>query len=94
MGNISYRLGEPVSPEEASSRLANVKTSHNAKETLERIIAQLRANNVDVSRTKMTMGADLVCETASETFVGDERANLMLVRDYRKPFVVPAADNV
>ena len=39
-------------------------------------------------------GAQLAFDPVSETFGSHEQANAMLTREYRKPFVVPAADAV
>ena len=36
----------------------------------------------------------LTMDPKAETFLGNDAANAMLTRDYRKPFVVPAAGEV
>ena len=50
----------------------------------------LAANNVDLKKTPATLGAVLKMDPKTERFIGNSKANKMLTRDYRKPFVVPA----
>ena len=49
------------------------------------------ANNVDLGKTPLTLGIPLLIDPRAEHFTGPdaERANHMLKRDYRAPFVVP-----
>jgi hypothetical protein len=94
LGNISYRLGSQMTPDELDKALANLKTTDNAKETMERTLAHLKDNGVDMASTKLQVGPVLPFDPQSETFVGNDKANAMLTRDYRKPFVVPAAGQV
>jgi predicted dehydrogenase len=95
LGNISYRLGSQMTADELDKKvIANLKTTDNAKETLERTVAHLKDNGVDMSSTKLQAGLVLPFDPQSETFQGNEQANAMLTRDYRKPFVVPPAGQV
>jgi len=94
LGNISYRLGSQMTPDELDKSLADFKTTDNAKDTLERTIAHLKDNGVDMASTKLQVGPVLPFDPQSETFVGNDKANAMLTREYRKPFVVPAAGQV
>jgi len=94
LGNISYRLGSEMTPEELAKKLADFKTSDNAKDTLERTLAHLKDNGVDMASNKLRAGPVLPFDPKSETFVGNEKASAMLTREYRKPFVVPAAGQV
>ena len=91
MGNVSYRLGELVDGKEAKRRLPE---KDDAQETFERFEAHLRANGIDLAETKFYFGRNLAFEPTSEQFSGDAEANKMLTRDYREPFVVPAAGKV
>lgn len=43
----------------------------------------------EISDKKATMGAFLTMEPRTERFTGNDKANQLLTRDYRKPFVVP-----
>ena len=59
------------------------------RETLERMKAHLRDNNLDPEKAVLTAGRPLVFDPATETFPGDDASNALLRREYRKPFVVP-----
>jgi predicted dehydrogenase len=93
-GNISYRLGGPMSADELDKSLATLKTTDNAKDTLARTLAHLADNGVDMAATKLQVGPALAFDPQSETFPGNERAGAMLTREYRQPFVVPPAGQV
>jgi predicted dehydrogenase len=94
LGNISYRLGSQMSADELDKQLATFKTTDDAKETLSRTLAHLSDNGIDMAGTKLGVGPVLAFDPQSETFPGNEQANAMLTREYRKPFVVPAAGQV
>ena len=85
-GNISYRLGKQCNPEEIHEAL---KTDKEACETLDRFREHLTANQVDLRVTKATMGVFLKMDPKTERFIGNDKANQFLTREYRKPFVVP-----
>ena len=54
------------------------------------MLGHLRANGVDVDGDAvLTMGEWLELDPATEKFVGNEKANELRTRVYRKPFVVP-----
>ncbi|MBX3415765.1 MAG: Gfo/Idh/MocA family oxidoreductase [Pirellulales bacterium] len=91
LGNISYRLGEEVSAQEVSSRLSDSKE---ALDTFARFNEHLEANGVKMADTKVRLGLQLAFDPKSETFTSNDAANAMLTRDYRAPFVVPAAGQV
>lgn len=91
LANISYLLGEELGPEEAKSRLGN---DDEAQETYERFGLHLKENGVDLNETKLRFGAALKLDPVAETFVDHPKANEMLTREYRAPFVVPAAGQV
>ncbi len=85
-GNISLRLGQPLGPEAIRERL---KSNSAANETFERMATHLAANEVDITDTKLTFGEFLEMDPKKERFTSDRKANEMLTREYRKPFVVP-----
>lgn len=93
-GNVSYRLGREVSAGELKSCLAGFKTSDEALKTFDRVTAHLAANGVKLDSTKIRLGPELAFDPPTETFPGNAAANAHLSRDYRKPFVVPAAGQV
>ena len=94
MGNISYTLGQEMTCADLKKRLADNKSNENALETFDRVTAHLTDNGVKIDEKKLRVGPELVFDPAGETFPGNETANKLLTRDYRKPFVVPAASQV
>ena len=91
IGNISWRLGHPSSPDEIQTQLSEVKTHDNVLETFERTRKHLAENEVDLQKSKLTLGPLLRLDSAEEKFLDNATANALLVREYRKPFVVPEA---
>jgi hypothetical protein len=86
-GNISYRLGKPQSPEEMRDA---VKADKMLADAIGRMEQHLTANKVDLKKTPATLGAVLKMDPASEQFLDNPKANQMLTREYRAPYVVPA----
>ena len=93
-GNISYRLGRPVSFAEARRRLAGYPDGSLLVETLDRLQGHLRDNGVDTATPSLRLGAQLTCDPLAEKFLNHSAANRLLTREYRPPYVVPAAGNV
>jgi predicted dehydrogenase len=85
-GNISYRLGRKDRPEKIRER---IKADKGATETFERMAAHLEANGVDITKDQVTLGVPLTMDPKTEKFRGNRKANAMLTRDYRAPYVVP-----
>lgn len=94
LGNISYQLGKPQSVAEAKERLKSVKGSAEAIETFERMTQHLTDNKLDLSKIDLQLGQWLEFDPGKETFINNHEADLMLTRQYREPFVVPAAGKV
>jgi len=90
MGNISWRLGSQVSVPELRQELAKAKIHHAAMETLDRTVQHLRENEINLEKTKMTLGVLLEADGERERFLHNPAANALLTREYRDPFVVPA----
>jgi predicted dehydrogenase len=88
LGNISHRLGHATTGEVAEK----TKSSALLSEANGRMLEHLRANEVDLGRTPLIAGVPLLVDAKRERFTGPhaERANEMLVREYRAPFVVPS----
>ena len=61
----------------------------NVLETLDRTLQHLRDNNVDLEKTPLTLGSFLEIDGDKEAFSNQTKANELLTREYRKPFVVP-----
>ena len=86
LGNISYRLGESVLVSEAPQRLGK---DDELQETFARFAKHLQDNGLKPDKTRIALGRRLRVDPAAETIPGDEQAQAMLTREYRKPFVVP-----
>ena len=87
MGVVSHTLGGEASVEEIREAMA--EDHPHFAESVERMLAHLDANEVDVKATPLTLGRRLELDPATETFVGDEEANLLVDREYRRPYKVP-----
>ena len=94
IGNISWRLGRPASPNEIRQELVGLKAQENVRETFDRTLEHLRENNVDLNQTKLRLGELLHLNPEREAFVANPRADAFLNREYRKPFVVPAESEI
>jgi predicted dehydrogenase len=91
LGNVSWRLGQGVSPAELRQELAKIKVHENVLETFDRTVEHLRENQLDLQQTKLTLGLLLRFDSDREAFVNLPQAEALLSREYRKPFVVPSA---
>ncbi len=89
LGNISYRLGSQMLAKEVQERLG---TDKERQDTFERVTTHLTDNKVDLTEKKFGMGPLLKLDGKKEVFVGElaDKANPMLTRDDRAPFVVPS----
>jgi len=94
LGNISYRLGEKVAVGEVKDRLQSLSSPEQLQDTFARFSQHLTDNKLDLSTTKLTFGAKLAIDPAGEKFVDNSAADALLTRDYRAPFVVPAAGQI
>ena len=92
--NISYQLGHDVTLEAARSQAANLDVADDVLQSLERMQVHLREHGVDSDAAALRFGKKLECDPIAETFCDDQRANYMLTRRYRRPFIVPAAGSV
>ena len=86
-GNISYRLGREADPDQLVEML---KSDAAAQETLARMETHLAANGVDLRKTKLNIGPILNMDPQTERFIDHPKANELLTRNYRAPYVVPA----
>jgi predicted dehydrogenase len=86
MAGISYRLGHNANQEEIKERLSGDPL---AAEALDRMAEHLRANQVDLQQSPLTLGSVLNWNDSTQKFDGGAQNNRMLTRDYRPPFVVP-----
>ncbi len=88
MGNISYRIGAESENEQIRGVIRGDKDS---LEAFERFQCHLAANGVNLKQTPAVLGPWLKMNSRKEKFFGkfSKRANRLLTRDYRKPFIVP-----
>ena len=63
-------------------------------ETFDRTLAHLVDNKLDPAALQMRVGPVLAFDAQKETFVDRPDADAHLTREYRAPFVVPAAGEV
>jgi predicted dehydrogenase len=89
VGNISHQLGLTMPPGELRERIAGDPL---LAEAYDRMAAHFEANGVDLAKTPATLGLPLTLDPVAERFTGAEsaKANALLTREYRAPFVVPA----
>ncbi|HQI28355.1 MAG TPA: Gfo/Idh/MocA family oxidoreductase [Sedimentisphaerales bacterium] len=90
---ISYRLGKRASVREVKAAVEAFGGDDDNVQTLDRAVAHLKDNGVNVEETPLTLGAVLQMDAKTETFVNNSAANAMLSRTYRKNFEVPALEN-
>jgi predicted dehydrogenase len=85
-GNVSQRMGDLRTASEVTAAMAG-----NAllAESADRLLAHLRANEIDVDSPTLTLGPWLELDPVSERFVNNESANHFARREDRQPFVVP-----
>jgi hypothetical protein len=91
MANVAYRLGEKLPVGEIQKRLETGKFKTEALETLGRVRQHLTDNQVNLDATKLWFGS-LAIDSKTESFTGPDsaKANLLLTREYRKGYEVPA----
>ena len=85
IGNISYRLGSLITPEKFKDTL---QFNSALQEVSERLSKHLEANKIDLNKEK-TYSGDLLELYEGEELFGNSKANQLLTREYRYPFVVP-----
>lgn len=94
IGNISYRLGQPAAAREIQAQLEKFKFHDETRETLDRTLRHLEANEVNLAESPLTLGAALRLAPQRESFLDNPQANALLAREYRSPFVLPAENEI
>ena len=94
LGNISYRLGEPLPLAQLQRRLDDRSTSDDAQQTLQRTVCHLQSNRLDIANLPFHVGPWLAFDPCTEAFVDAPKADELLTRRYRPPFEIPAAGRV
>jgi len=85
-GNISYRLGKK---QLQSATLEAIKANKALTEATQRMFYHLGDNEINRYAHQSTLGVALTMDPKSERFIGNDTANEMLTRPYRKPYLVP-----
>jgi len=85
-GNVSYRLGEKLTPGAIKERLQD---NHEMSEAVGRMTSHLAANGVDFGQTPVTLGSFLRMDPADERFERNRAANHQLADEGRKGFEIP-----
>jgi predicted dehydrogenase len=87
LGNISYRLGTDVPFNKEMKAFGDDKTAYESFESMKSHLADVAKLKLDESTYRL--GRSLNYDAKAEKFVGDDEANQLLTRPYRKPYVVP-----
>ena len=87
-GGVSHQLGKNTSVDDIKGALE--KESDFFKGSLDRMVAHLKANEVDVDQgAALTLGADLKFNVTTEAVINNDKANQMMSREFRQGFEVP-----
>lgn len=87
VANISHRLGAKSAPDQIRERIAG---EPGLGEAFGRMTEHLARNQVDLSRTPLTLGVPLELDPAAERFTRNAEADALLTRAYRSPYVFPS----
>jgi len=87
LGNISYRLGEQVSGKVVPDVLGKHEEVAKSWETIKQTVKGTLG--YDVEKNTYCLGPMLEFDPKSEKFVNNAKANELVTRPYRAPFVVP-----
>jgi len=94
IANISYRLGREATPEEIHSQLSTLVVQDDVSGTFEKTLESLKDAGVDMERNKFIFGEHLHLDPQKEAFLSNPKADALLTREYRAPFVVPTEDAI
>ncbi len=87
LGNLSYRLGTEVPFNAETKAFGDDKAAYEALESMKHHLADKA--KLDLAESTYRLGRKLDFDAKAEKFVGDDEANKLLTRCYRKPYVVP-----
>ncbi len=74
--------------------MKDIKTQDNAVDTFNRMAQHLEDNKLELDKIQLVLGPALTLDPGKESFVDNSAADAMLTREYRAPFIVPAAGTV
>ncbi len=88
-GAISHVLGTPKTAEEVAQAVAGNELW---TDSWNRMHEHLKANEIELSDPKLSVGPWLEMDPKTETFTNHSDANALLTRNYREGYVVPGTD--
>ena len=91
LANISYRLGEPHPFAAPASALGD---NLDLREAFGRFEQHLADSKLRLTELSYRLGPTLAFDPTAENFGAHAIANVLLTREYRSPFVMPAADTI
>ena len=86
---VMSKASEWFGPKNPNEIKEAMKDHKGMVEAWDRMAAHLAKNDVDIAKDKVTLGVPLKMDTKTERFLGNAKANEMLSRNYRVPYVVP-----
>jgi predicted dehydrogenase len=89
VGNISYRLGKPATKSEMQ---AAVKDTPLFADMYERLLAHLKAHEIDADAKTVTLGPWLEIDREKERFKDNAEADKLVRGFYRAPYLLPELD--
>ncbi len=87
VGNISHRVGKQMPVTQITEAIEQADLHEDVAKTFDRTAKYLEGKGVDLNKTPLTLGQHL--KIAGESFPGNDAANRLLARTYRKPFELP-----
>jgi predicted dehydrogenase len=88
-GNISHRLGQPVSQKDLVQYLADSSLGDPTVNAVRRTLDHLRENEFDPARLRLTLGKPLEYDAATDSFLNSQAANHLVKQEYRPPYRLP-----
>ncbi|GIW81098.1 MAG: NADH-dependent dehydrogenase [Gemmatales bacterium] len=86
LANISYRLGTDMPITKKTRAFGDDKVAY---EYFERMKDHLKDEGVKLEETTYRVGQRLMIDVEKERIIDNDKANTMLTRPYRPPFIVP-----
>jgi predicted dehydrogenase len=83
-GGVSHQLGTRVNLEELQSAIESESELFQA--SVGRLVEHLKANQIDLQQTPITLGAELKMDVASEQVTNHAQGQQMMSREYRRGF--------
>ncbi len=84
-GAMSHQLGRAASADEVLSAAGGFEPF---TDSVQRMLAHIQANEVDLAQTPLILGAELRFDTDSEDVVDNAAAQKLLTREYRGPYTI------